>query len=54
MEWMAAITGDCRGLFLDFSPMRKNLGNHLPRQKWMLKVVCFGNKVNEVYSIKSS
>ncbi len=23
MEWMAAITGDCVGQFLDFSPRRK-------------------------------
>ncbi len=28
MEWMAAITGDCVGLFWDFSPRIKILENH--------------------------
>jgi hypothetical protein len=28
MEWTAAITGDCVGLFWDFSPRRKILENH--------------------------
>jgi hypothetical protein len=29
MEWTAAITGDCMGLFQDFSLRRKILENHL-------------------------
>jgi hypothetical protein len=36
MEWMAAISGDHVGLFLDFSSRRKILGNRLPRQKQMI------------------
>jgi hypothetical protein len=37
MKWMAAITGDCMGLFLDFSVRRKIWGNRSPGWKWIPK-----------------
>jgi hypothetical protein len=42
MKWMAAITGDSVGLFLDFSPGRKVWGNHFPGRKTI--VICSKNK----------
>jgi hypothetical protein len=60
MEWMAAIIGDSAGLFLDFSPRRKNLGNRFPGQKTI--VIClkkhfrtnFRTKVSKPKSLKRS
>jgi hypothetical protein len=41
MERTAAITGDCMGLYLNFSLRRKIWGNHFPGQKLMFPLLTY-------------